>query len=151
MTLPYYIQFVLAFLAALCFAIVFNCPKKECFTSGIGGGIAWVIYVYVYHRTTNAVIGIFVASLFAAAFSRFFSYRHMEPSTVFLLPSIVPLVPGSAMYRTMKGILDSNIYSTFMEATKAIKFAGVIAIAIMIVFVLPYSFFAIGKQKKPKF
>ena len=150
MTLPYIVQFVLAFFASFCFAIVFNCPKKECITSGIGGGIAWVIYVYVYHRTINAVLGIFAASIFAAAYSRVFSYKHMEPSTVFLLPSIVPLVPGSSMYRTMKGILDANIYDTFMEATKALKLSGVIAIAIMIVFVLPYSFFAIGKQKKTK-
>ena len=151
MTQPYYIQFVLAFLASLGFAVVFNCPKKACFTSGIGGGFAWVIYVYIYLKTMNEVLGIFVASLFAAAFSRFFSYRHMEPSTVFLLPGVIPLVPGSTMYTTMKGILESNIYETFMEATKALKFAGVIAIAIMIVFVLPYSYFAIGKQKKPRF
>jgi len=151
MTLPYYIQFVLAFLASLCFAIVFNCPKKESVTSGVGGGFAWVIYVFVYHKTMNAVMGIFVASLFAAAYSRIYSYKHMEPSTVFLLPSIVPLVPGSGMYRTMKAILDTNIYDTFIQAVKVIKFSGVIAIAIMIVFVLPYSYFELGRQKKPKF
>ena len=150
MSLPYYIQFVLAFMAAAGFAVVFNCPKKECATSGIGGAIAWVVYVFVYHKTMNEVSGVFVGTLFAATYSRYLSYRHMEPSTVFLLPSIVPLVPGSGMYRTMKAILDINIYDTFIQAVKVLKFSGVIAIAVMIIFVLPYSFFAIGKQRKPK-
>ena len=50
----------------------------------------------------------------------------------------------------MKGVLDLNIYDTFIEAVKAIQFAGLIAVAIVIVFSLPYSVFEIGKQKKPK-
>ena len=74
----------------------------------------------------------------------------MAPSIVFLIPGVIPLVPGALMYKTMKGVLDLNIYDTFIEAVKAIQFAGLIAVAIVIVFSLPYSVFEIGKQKKPK-
>lgn len=150
MIYPYIAQFFLAAAAAAGFAVIFNCPRQKVYLGGFCGGVAWVVYSFVYVSTINELLGVFFGAVAAAVLSRVLSYRHMAPSTLFLIPGIVPLVPGSLMYKTMKGVLETNIYDTFIEASRAIKFAGVIAVAIVLVFSLPYSVFEIGKQKKPK-
>ena len=150
MIYPYVVQFVLALVASAGFGILFNCPRREVLAGGICGGFAWFFYAWVYVVSMNELLGVFVGSVAVAVLSRIYSYRHMAPSIVFLIPGVIPLVPGALMYKTMKGVLDLNIYDTFIEAVKAIQFAGLIAVAIVIVFSLPYSVFEIGNQKKPK-
>ncbi len=147
MNLPYFMQFFLAWISSFGFAILFNCPRKELFACGVCGGFAWVIYTFIYLSTINEPFGVFVGAVAAAALSRIFSYRHKAPSTVFLIPGVIPLVPGSQMYSTMKAVLSINIYDTFLEAIKALQFAGLIALAIILIFSLPYKYFEVGKQR----
>ena len=54
----------------------------------------------------------FVASLFAAFVSEFLAKHIKAPVTVFLTPTILPLVPGSSLYYTIEAFFQGNLHGT---------------------------------------
>lgn len=142
------LNFALAMAAAAGFAIIFNAPKKELIHCGVTGAMGWVIYFLSMTFTESATVSTFLGALSLAACSRLFSYTRKAPSTLFLIPGIIPLVPGTNMYNTMKAVLENNLYTSYMEAIKALKLAGAIALGIILIFTLPYKAFEIFSPKK---
>ncbi|HCT65633.1 MAG TPA: threonine/serine exporter [Lachnospiraceae bacterium] len=141
-------DFLLSFMASCAFAIMYNAPRKELIPCAITGALGWVVCFFVMNKTTDIVTSTFFGALTVAACSRILSYTRLAPSTLFLIPGIIPLVPGTQLYNTMKGVIANNLYYTYQEAVKAFKLAGVIAVGIIIVFSLPYGTFAIFDPKE---
>lgn len=135
------LQALIAFIACYFFSIVQYAPKKQLIFCGLSGSLSWFIYVLINKYLNNAVMATFCSAILVTALSRIFSHIRKEPSTLFLMPGIIPLVPGAGMYYTMYAILNGNMLKSYAEAVNTIKLAGVIAIGIIIVLSLPYSFF----------
>ena len=142
------LQAMFAFIACYFFSIVQSAPKKQLIFCGLSGCLSWVIYVLTNKYLNNAVIATFCSSVAVTALSRLFSHIRKEPSTLFLMPGIIPLVPGAGMYYTMYAILNGNMLKSYIEAVNTLKLAGVIAIGIIIILSLPYSFFNFIKLNK---
>lgn len=134
-------DFIFAGITSLSFAILFNAPRKKIPYCTVCGGFSWVIYIWLYNKTGIESLGVFVAALFVAAFSRVCSHKFDMPFTLFFVPSVIPLVPGSQMYNIMKGILQNDMYYAFLQTVKALKFAGIIMASFIIIFLLPPAFF----------
>ena len=135
-------DFIFSAITSISFAILFNAPRSKIIYCAVCGGFAWVIYIGLYHATDIESFGVFVSSLFVAAFSRVRSHKFNMPFTLFFVPSVIPLVPGSQMYNIMKGILQNDMYYSFSQTVKAFKFAGIIMASFMIIYLLPsYMFF----------
>lgn len=141
-------NFVLAFIPSCSFAVMYNAPRKELVPCAVTGALGWVVYFFVMEKTMDAVTSTFFGAVTVAVCSRMLSYTRCAPSTLFLIPGIIPLVPGSQIYNTMKAVIADNLYLTYQEAVKAFKLAGVIAVGIIIVFSLPYKTFAIFDPKE---
>ena len=135
------IQIIAAFISSYFFSLIFTAPKKELVYCAITGAFGWFIYMYSYE---NTVIATFFASIAVSCVSRFLSHIRLAPSTLYLIPGIIPLVPGAGMYYTMTGILNNYMVYSYTKAVETMKLAGVIAIGIIIIFSLPYSIFAIN-------
>ena len=54
-----------------------------------------------------------------------------SPTTVFLLPSLVPLVPGASLYYTMVGAVSKHQADFFARAVNTVELAGALAIGII--------------------
>lgn len=142
------LNFILPFMASYAFAIIFNAPRKELIQCGLSGGLGWVVYFFLLEKTSSPVTSVFFGALTVAACSRTQSYTRRAPSTLYLLPGIIPLVPGKQIYSTMKAMIADNLFATYQEAVMAFKMAGVIAVGIIIVYSLPYSTFRIFEPKE---
>ena len=140
-------QTIISFIACLFFSVILYVPKKELFYCGIAGGVSWFVYCYFNTMLNNSVIATFLAAIVVTVVSRFFSHIRRNPSTIFLIPGILPLVPGAGMYYTMTAILEGNIMESYYQAITTFKLAGVVAIGIIIVLSLPYKFFNFIKLK----
>ena len=46
--MSYVLQFFIAAIATVTFAILFAAPKKELIFCGISGGLAWLVYFILY-------------------------------------------------------------------------------------------------------
>ena len=60
--MSYVLQFFIAAIATVTFAILLAAPKKELIFCGISGGLAWLVYFILYRQSGNVVLGSLVAT-----------------------------------------------------------------------------------------
>ncbi len=102
-----------------------------------GGGIGWFLYSVIFCRWESIFISNMAASVFATLYSEAMARKRKAPVVVFLLPCLIPLVPGGGLYYTMsyavlKEMQQFRIYlSNTAEAAIGIA-AGVILASVLV-------------------
>ena len=141
MIVNYIIQFVIAMIATLAFAIVFSAPKSELLYCGISGGIGWIFYFIIMEALGAPTLGNVVGSFLLTVFSRTFATKRKNPVTVYLIAGIFPLVPGAGIYYTSYYLItnDMSMFSSYGLST--IKTAGAIVMGIIFGMAFPQSWF----------
>lgn len=115
-------QIICCVLGTLGFAVIMKVPKNSLIFVALGGTISAGV-----ERLTNACIGDFFSCLIAMIcivfYSEIMARVLKEPSTVILMPSTIPLLPGSAIYYSMLYAVHSNL-DGFLTYAKLTLFAG---------------------------
>ncbi|MCI7814066.1 MAG: threonine/serine exporter family protein [Lachnospiraceae bacterium] len=122
-----------SYCAVLALCIIFCVPKRYLNLSSIVGAIGWVIYTWAGKYTGNEMLSIFLAALVVSVTSHIFARWKKAPVTLFLIPGVLPLVPGIGMYRIVYYMIsekESHLSSYYFVYT--LQMAGMIAIAIFI-------------------
>ena len=125
--------FIFAFCSTVGFSILFHVPKKHIATAGFVGALGWLTYTYFIVSGSGSVLACFAGSCIVAIISDVFSRAFKDAATIFIIPGILPLVPGANMYYTMLAILEGNVTETASIGTETILMAGSIAIALLVV------------------
>lgn len=125
--------FLFAFCSTVGFSILFHVPKKHIASAGLVGGLGWLTYTYFILSGSESILACFAGSCIVAVISDFFSRTFKEAATIFIIPGILPLVPGAGMYYTMLAILEGNVQKTASTGTETILMAGSIAVALLVV------------------
>ena len=127
-----FIQLIASFVAVVCFAFNLEVPKKYVPIAGAVGSIAWITYLICNHFNLPEILSYFISTLVVAILSLIFSKIFNAVSTIFLIPGILPTVPGIAMYKTIYAFINNNIQEAGYYLLEAIFIAGGIALAIFI-------------------
>lgn len=135
------VQFVVAMLGTLSFAILFNAPKKEYIWCSITGGLGWVVYLFIVQIHASVAAATLCATFILTIFSRVLSLTRKKPVTVFLIPGIFPLVPGAGIYYTAYYFISNLKNQFFYKAVETTLIAGSIALGIFLGFLLPQIWF----------
>ena len=103
------IQLLTAFSGSLGFSVLFRLRRSLLFPSALGGMLSFLVYLLAgYFLRLNH----FQACLLGAAFSELYSEllaRCMKtPSTLFFVPAVIPLIPGSALYYAMNAVIHGR-------------------------------------------
>ncbi len=126
-------ELITATLGSLGFALLFHVSKKHLPSAALGGLICWSAYLL----SAKFISGYFLAPLIAAAVSTLYaeiSARIFKaPTTVFLIPSVIPLIPGSSLYYTMYYAVlgDYSQFKSFGEKTALIAFGMAVGISLV--------------------
>lgn len=137
------LQILYGFLSSAGFGILFNVPKKHIFEAGLSGAMGWAGYLFMMRIYASPIAATFVVSIFIGIIGEFFAIKTKNPATMFIIPAIVPLVPGVASYRTIKALIDGNN----KEALEHAILTGGLAVAISAGLFFVTSFFRIGRKK----
>lgn len=142
------IQFVMPFIATAGFAVIFNIDRRELGFCGLTGALGWCCYYLVSALLNNAASpATLLGTVVVVLVSRIFSYRRKTPVSLYLIPGIIPLVPGAGIYYTMYAMIISNDNAAAAQnCIQTFKLAGVIAIGILIVLSLPGRWFNVFKR-----
>lgn len=127
------IQVISAFFATAAFAVLFYLPRKYILHAGMTGAFGWFIYLLVMNYQLDKSYANLCATLFVALASHILARIYKTPVTMFLIPGIIPLVPGAGMYQIVQSILyneDGKAIEYFFET---FKMAGAIALGIFII------------------
>lgn len=141
-------QVFMAFLSSISFAIIFNLHGRRMLLAGLGGMLGWIAYLIFYHFSNLEVVSYGLATVITTLYSQAIARIVKSPTTLFLVPTVVPILPGGFLYYTMlyavqgdwpmflsKGILTlstaaaisvgmlvgSSMYTSVLSIRKAIK------------------------------
>lgn len=137
------IQILGAFIAVVTLSIVNGVPRKFLPYAGAVGAMGWAVYLILDEWRVGNVMRFFVAALTVSIISHSLARILKAPVTIFLISGIIPLVPGTSLYRTVYYIIMNNSQLANYYSLETFQVAGVIALAVFIV----DSTFRIVKQK----
>ncbi|SES73229.1 Uncharacterized membrane protein YjjB, DUF3815 family [Natronincola peptidivorans] len=126
-------NFIFAFICTIGFAILFNVPKTSLIKSGFGGALGWTVFTLFNYYFDSIVMATFIASLIIALIGEVFAILEKRPLTVYIIPGIVPLVPGFGLYYTMLSILERDYDLAISYGSESLLIAISIAGALTIV------------------
>lgn len=140
------IQMFSGMLGSLGFSLVFNVGKKHLIPAALGGFLAWGVYLLCMNFTA---MGVLMSTIAASAVSQIYSEAlariYKAPTTVFVIPAVVPLIPGGSLYNTM--------YAAVMKDWVQFRYHGVqtlwgtLGIAIGLSFVSGILYIAVNHAK----
>ena len=112
--MPFVIKIIAGVISTVGFAIIFRLKPSHWVFAAVDGLVACVCYF----AFTELIGGVFwpnaLAALLTAFLAEIFARICKAPSTVFLLPGCIALVPGGTLYYTMSNFLSEN-YSEASE------------------------------------
>ena len=125
-------QSIYAFLATFGFTLIFRVPKKAILLCSLVGGLGWMTYQVAFEYGLTHVMAIFLGACTVALLSDIFSKVLKDAATIFIIPGIMPLVPGAGMYRMMLALIHNNMSGFASEATQTLMAAGAIAVGLLV-------------------
>lgn len=128
-----FLEIVYSFIGSLCFGIIFNIKSWKVIYAGLGGALSqgcYALFVLIIHSFSVSYL---FATIITAIYAEILARLLKTPATVFLVPSIIPLVPGGMIYYTMVYCLTGENSLFFNKLIETLGVAGALAMGILIV------------------
>ncbi len=138
-------QILAAVMGTVGFSVMFSVPREYYPLCGFVGGAGWLVYCLVLPYTSTAEATL-AGTVLVVFFSRLFAVRRKCPVTLFLIPGIIPLVPGGGVYWTAYYIVTEQMDLASQKGFEAVKIAVAIVLGIVFVFQVPQRVFRIGTK-----
>ncbi len=107
-TIELLIKLIASFFGSAAFAVVFKVNKRHVIFGAINGLFTYFVYYTVFYFLESAFVAALISTAIAAAFAEFFARKRRAPASVFLIPGVIPTVPGSNLYFFMRNMLEKN-------------------------------------------
>ncbi len=128
-----FLQVIYAFIVSLGFGVLFNVRDKNLFFAALGGAVGWFFYSITMNLSDSSILAMLIASISISISAEIFSRVLKNPVTLFLVCSLIPLVPGSGMYYTVFEAVEGNVFGSLNNGIETLSLAGVIAVGIILV------------------
>ncbi len=115
-------QMLTGAIGTLGFVMIAHIRTKHLAVASLGGFLGWMLFLPGYLMTQS----VFLPNLFAAmavyTWSEIMARTRKAPVTVFLVPGILPLLPGSFLYYTMQALMaeEMALFNHFATTTVAV-------------------------------
>lgn len=118
------------------YCFLMNVPAKKILPASIGGMLSWLVYLLLKDKVASVFYQLVVTGAFTAAYSEFAAKIAKTPATVFLLPGLIPLVPGGFAYYAMLGLVQNDFEALRTNALLTGQWAvglaaGICAVAVI--------------------
>lgn len=127
------IQILTGALGSFGFSVLFHVRGWKLILAALGGGLSWTLYLVLEPAFPSEFTRYFFSAFFVAVYAEVFARRLKTPATTFLIPTIIPHVPGGALYHTMRYALMKQWPECFHQAFYTIKLALGLALGIVAV------------------
>ena len=137
---------VSAALGSLSFAMFFGVRSRKLWFSLLGGALNWGLYLLAMKKmglpaTMAYALGAAAGTLYAEILARIVK----TPVTVFVITSVIPMVPGGAVYYTMLGLLQGDKATFVDRGLYTLSAAGAMALGIFAATMLFRLLFTVGR------
>lgn len=129
----YIVQLITAFLGSTGFAMLFHLRGRLVLPAGIGGLFCWGTYLLAEHFLGGLFIPSVVGSAFAALYAELLARIMKAPATIFFVPTVISMIPGSTLYYTMSYAVRKDWEQAHIYGSNTLQYALGIAVGICLV------------------
>ena len=115
MLLDGFVTLMSSFVGTLGFAIFMHAPRKAWLPASAIGGVAYLLYWILLQLGIYEPPAIFIGAFLGSILGQYCARRMQMIATIFVLLSMIPLVPGLGLYRCMH-FLAQEMYSAGADA-----------------------------------
>ena len=108
-------EIIAATVGTLGFAMLFKMKGKYLPFISVCGCLAYCIYLGVLFFGYSEILAAFASASFVAIVAEIFARVLKAPAVIFTIVGIVPIVPGSALYYSMRNLLLRDIDGFFVS------------------------------------
>ena len=94
----------LSFMASVGFGVVFRIPPKDLWLAGLGGALSRLSVIVLPGILPGRFAYMTISASVAALYAEFLAVKRRQPSTYFVYPAIIPLIPGDLFFYAISGI-----------------------------------------------
>ena len=131
--MPLWFHAIVSFIGCVGFTILFNIHGPGGLLCGIGGMLAWLVYLLVRDVTGHDLTAYFFATMFSSLYAEIMARIRKYPAISYLVVSIFPLIPGAGAYFPMNYAVKGQMESFADQGIHTAAIAGVMAVAILLV------------------
>ncbi|NWJ47394.1 MAG: threonine/serine exporter family protein [Chloroflexi bacterium] len=124
------IQVVAAFLASIFFGISIDLPHRNIALAGIAGALCWLTHLSLQKLGVTELISAFIAAALVGTLSWGFARGQHSPVTLYILPGVLPLLPGLTIFDGMSALTQNDTLQGLFLLFKAIFIGGAIGVGV---------------------
>lgn len=129
-------DFLICIPATAFFALLFKVPRRAILISAVLSGVGYALYDWVTPVLGTAIAGYFLGTLLMAVLSEILARVMKMPATIFIIPAIIPLVPGIGLYNTMMYLVQGQNAKAGQTGTVTILAIVSMAMALVLTSIL---------------
>ena len=109
-----FLQILTGTLGTLGFNILFHIRGRKLLFATLGGCISWAVFLGLEPALSSEALRYLISAATITVYGEVLARLEKTPTTTFLVPALIPLIPGSALYYTMNYALNEQ-WSRFAE------------------------------------
>lgn len=127
------IQIIASFFGTLGFGFLFNIRGKKLIYSAVGGMLSWALFLVLGIGIENEAIRYFLVSLCSTTYAEILARLLKTPATTFSIITLIPLVPGGALYHTATFAMSGEASLFIGKLIYTVELALALSLGIVIV------------------
>ncbi|MGN0311765.1 MAG: threonine/serine exporter family protein [Lachnospiraceae bacterium] len=132
------IEMIAAFAACTGFSIIYSTRPNRLFLCGLGASLTWGVCCFMAPYTSNIFVNYMIAAAFGTILAECLAKWTKTPATIYLIPSLLPMVPGGSLYYTTFALVTGNQADVSYYGNRTAQAALGISVGLVIVSVLLY-------------
>lgn len=126
------LHLLFSFTASFFFAVLFDASKRLFFSAGVAGAIGWTVSrilldLFSMHEIYATMFGTLVLGIVCHLMARLLK----EPATMFMVPGIIPFVPGGLAYEATSLLVQFEYNQSLNTMLEVILIAGAVAVGLL--------------------
>ena len=117
------LQVLMGLAGSFGFSVLFNVRGWRLVFASLGGALSWTLYLLAEPAYPSEMFRYFLSASFVAVYAEILARVMKTPATTFLIPSIIPHIPGGALYHTMRYALNREWGACLSQAVYTLSLA----------------------------
>ena len=89
------------------FGVMFGVKPRDLWLAGLGGALTRIVMLLMFPVATR-LASVTVSALAASFYAEFLATLNKKPSTYYIYPTIIPLIPGDLFFYALLGVYNHN-------------------------------------------
>ena len=126
------LQVLMGWAGSFGFSLLFNVRGWKLIFASLGGAFSWLLYLLMEPYFPSEMLRYFLSATFVAVYAEILARVLKTPATTFLIPSIIPHIPGGALYYTMNYAVQGQMDLFASRGMFTAAIAGIMAVGILL-------------------